>query len=139
MKNFSISVLLLFLLQLLFFSLLLDSFRLILLSPEKTADIVYARTMIFAALGVDSLFYVWLCWSLRRFICKVNFFSNNWLVWAVLGGFILQLSAIYLLPLQTIFRTIPLGISDRIIILISGVIEILVIEATKAMFIGKRR
>ncbi|MBI2626244.1 MAG: HAD-IC family P-type ATPase, partial [Candidatus Nealsonbacteria bacterium] len=102
-------------------------------------DIQYARTIIFAALGIDSLFYVFSCKSLRRNIWRINIFSNKYLVVAVLFGFIMLFTAIYLPAFQALLKTVPLGIKEWLVILGLGAINILLIELVKYIAIIKRK
>lgn len=98
----------------------------------------YVRTIIFACLSINSLFYVFSCKSLRRNLWRINPFSNKFLVGAVGIGLAMLLLAIYLPGLQTLLKTVPLAARDWLIILALGIIEIILIEATKWYFISKR-
>jgi len=106
---------------------------------SRGADIAYARTIIFAALGIDSLFYAFSCRSLRHTIFTRNPFSNKWLVLAVLGGLGFQLIALYVPFFQRIFQLHTLGWKEWAVVLAIGIIEILVIEITKMAYILIRR
>jgi len=101
--------------------------------------LAHIRTMVFACLTIDSLFYVFSCKSLRQNLWHVNPFSNKFLVisWAV--GAIMLLSALYLPMFQTLLKTVPLGFSDWLILLGLGMIEIVLIETTKWHFITKHQ
>ncbi len=106
---------------------------------KSTGNIVYARTMIFAALGVDSLFYVFSCKSLRRSIWHINPFSNLYLVTAVGFGFLMIISALYIPVLQKVLRTVPLGYKDWLILISLGIIELIAIEIGKWHFLVKQK
>ncbi len=108
-------------------------------SLNATGDIDMARTMTFAAVGVNSLLYVFSCRSTRKFIWQRKMFNNPYLVIAVMLGFLLQISAIYLPFFQSIFHTVNLGINDWLIVLSVGIIDILAIELTKWFFIHRQR
>lgn len=97
-------------------------------------QIEYVRTMIFAALGLDSLFYVFSIRSLRQSIFKINPLRNRFLVLAVLIGVFLQAAAIYWGPLQRVLKTVPLNLSDWGIVILIGVIKIFAIEIAKTVF-----
>ncbi|MBU1165022.1 HAD-IC family P-type ATPase [Patescibacteria group bacterium] len=101
-------------------------------------DISYVRTIIFAALGIDSLLYVFSVRSLRHSIFTKNPFSNKYLIWAVAAGFILQLLAIYEPHLQNIFQTQNLTWEWYLIGLLA-VIKIIAIELTKQFFIINKK
>ncbi len=101
-------------------------------------EIPHIRTIIFAALAVDSLLYVFSCKSLRRNLWHINPFSNKFLLYACGFGLIALLLAIYLSPFQTLLKTVPLGLIDWAIILALSIIELILIEATKWLFITKK-
>ncbi len=105
---------------------------------KQNHDFSYVRTMIFACLTIDSLFYVFSCKSLRRNLWHINPFSNKFLVAAVLIGILMLVFAIYLPGLQALLKTVPLGFNDWLIILALGTIELIFIEATKWIFISKK-
>ncbi|MFC1633186.1 cation-translocating P-type ATPase, partial [Patescibacteria group bacterium] len=98
---------------------------------RTSGDLAYARTMAFTLLGIDSLFYIFSIRSLRHSIFREHFFSNKWLLGAVVLGFILQISAIYVPFLQKIFETVSIGLVDWLLILGSVAVTILIIELAK--------
>jgi Ca2+-transporting ATPase len=67
-----------------------------------------ARTMAFTTLVFSQLFHVFDCRSEERSIFEVGLFSNPYLVGAVMVSTVMQLSVIYLPPLQAIFKTAAL-------------------------------
>lgn len=102
---------------------------------KENYDMSYIRTMIFAALGINSLFYVFSCKSLRRNIWHINIFSNKFLVASVLFGFLMLASGVHLPVFQTLLKTIPLGFQDWLIVLGLGLLNMVLIEAAKYYFI----
>jgi len=100
-------------------------------------EIAHIRSIIFAALTIDSLFYVFSCKSLRRNIWQINPFSNRLLIGAWLFGIIMLWAAIYLEPLQNLLKTVPLNMFDWGLILGLGVLNIFLIEMTKYYFIAR--
>lgn len=100
----------------------------------KLTDLNHIRTIIFTALGIDSLIYVFSCRSLRHTIFTKNPFSNRYLLWAVAAGFVLQLLAIYEPHLQKIFQTQALT-WEWLIIGALALVKITGIEITKYFFI----
>ncbi|MCP6718736.1 MAG: cation transporting ATPase C-terminal domain-containing protein, partial [Patescibacteria group bacterium] len=105
---------------------------------NKNFDIAYIRTMIFAALSIDSLFYVFSCKSLRRNLWHINPFSNKFLIGALMVGVVMLVSAIYLPLFQTLLKTVSLNFQDWLIIIGVGLINMILIEATKWYFIVKK-
>ncbi|MDQ7094781.1 calcium-transporting P-type ATPase, PMR1-type [Desulfosporosinus sp. PR] len=76
-----------------------------------------ARTMAFSTLVFSQLFHVFDCRSEERGIFEVGLFTNPYLVGAVLISTIMQLSVVYLPPLQAIFKTAALHSWQWILIL----------------------
>ena len=105
----------------------------------KNHDIIYVRTMIFACLTIDSLFYVFSCKSLRRNLWHINPFSNKLLVLAWAFGVIMLIAALYLPPMQTLLKTVPLGFFDWLIVMSLGLIKLILIEVTKYYFIVRHQ
>jgi Ca2+-transporting ATPase len=86
-----------------------------------------ARTMAFCTLVFSQLFHVFDCKSETRGIFEVGIFSNPFLVAAVATSTIMQLSVIYLPPLQAIFKTTALvGWQWGLILLVAGGPSILI-------------
>jgi len=102
-------------------------------------DIAYIRTMIFACLTIDSIFYVFSCKSLRKNLWHINPFSNKLLLVAAILGVIMLIAAVYLPLLQILLKTVPLSVYDWLIILSFGMIELIAIEAAKHHFIVRHQ
>jgi len=100
-------------------------------------EVVHIRTIIFAGLAIDSLFYIFSCKSLRRNIWHINLFSNKLLSFAWASGVIMLLFAIYFPPLQILLKSYPLNIFDWGLLVGLGLINVILIEATKWHFINK--
>jgi len=97
--------------------------------------ISHIRSVIFAGLTIDSLFYVFSCKSLKRNLWHINLFSNKFLIAAWLFGLLMLVAALYLAPLQNLLKTVPLTLFDWQLILALGLINIALIEITKWWFI----
>ena len=93
----------------------------------------------FVALGIDSLFVIFACRSLRRPIFTFNPFGNKILTLSVAVGLALILGAVYLAPLQKLLETQPLGIREWILLISLGIFNILAIEVTKGIFIAFKK
>ncbi|MCK4781370.1 HAD-IC family P-type ATPase [Candidatus Parcubacteria bacterium] len=100
-------------------------------------EISHIRSVIFAGLTIDSIFYVFSCKSLRRNLWHINPLSNKFLIGAWLFGIIMLLTALYLPPLQTLLKTVPLNLLDWTLLLGLGILNIILIEAVKWRFITK--
>jgi len=106
---------------------------------QKNHDISYVRTMVFAALAINSLFYVFSCKSLRKNLWHINPFSNKFLVGAVAIGFLMLIIAIYLALFQNLLKTVSLGFNDWLILVGLGLANIISIEIAKWFFITKKK
>jgi len=104
---------------------------------RQGAGLNYVRTMIFAALTIDSLFYVFSCKNLHKNIWQINIFSNKFLIFAWAAGFLMLIFALYLPPLQLLLKTVPLHLSDWFLILGLGILNLILIEGVKWIFIKK--
>jgi Ca2+-transporting ATPase len=96
------------------------------------------RTIIFAALGMDSLLYVFSCKTLRKNLWNENIFSNPYLNVSVLIGFGLLFLGIYLPFANKILKTVPLGPMPWLLIVGKGMTNIIGIETVKWLFLRKK-
>ncbi len=96
-------------------------------SPER------AQTMLFVAMVVTQLIHAFSFRSESRTIFSAYSFKNKWLNIAFLGSFSLQLLVIYAPPLQKVFSTQALSLSDW------GAVSIAVLVPTVLIDIVKRR
>jgi Ca2+-transporting ATPase len=102
------------------------------LSLIGDGDVVYARTMVFVALGITSLFYVYSLRSLHQPIWRSNPFANRWLNGAIAVGMLMYGAAVYLPPLQRLLGTAALLPGDW------GLLVAIAL-ATVALFEGGKR
>ncbi|KIY21628.1 calcium-translocating P-type ATPase, SERCA-type [Mesobacillus subterraneus] len=82
-------------------------------NPE---DLMYAQTIAFATLVVAQLIHVFDCRSEKSIFAR-NPFGNKYLVWAVLSSLMMVLVVIYSPALQPIFHTVPILLTDWLLIL----------------------
>lgn len=101
------------------------------------ANIEHARSLVFVALGLNSLLYIFSIKSLRHSIFKTNLLNNKHLVVSVLFGFLMLLIALYLPFFQNLLQVVPLSIQEWYIVFALGAFEILAIELAKYIFIHK--
>jgi Ca2+-transporting ATPase len=94
---------------------------------------IHNQTVIFTALALDSLLYVFSIRTLRSTIFHSNPLKNKYMIPACLLGFAIQLAVIYVPFLQNLFGTVALGYKDWIFILPLAFIKIIFIEITKAI------
>lgn len=74
-----------------------------------TGDIVYARSVAFAAFGVNSLVYVFSIRILREPFWNEKLFANKPLILAVFGGAFLQVVPYIFEPTRRFFNIVPIG------------------------------
>lgn len=94
-------------------------------------DINYVRTIIFAALAINSLFYVFALRSLRRSIFNIDFFSNKPLLGSVGIGLIMLVFPLYVPFFQNVLKVKPLGIGEWGIIFGIGIFSLFFVEIIK--------
>ena len=107
------------------------------LLASKTFDLVHVRTIMFTAIAIDSLFYVFSVRTMHQPLWRSNPFKNKWLLGAVAIGFSLQLSVVYVPLLQSLFSTVSLGFFEWRIIFCLSLVKLTAIEITKDIFIRK--
>ena len=102
-------------------------------------EIEYIRTIMFAALGLDSLLYVFSCKSLHHSVLKAKILENKYLLVAVGFGLILQMTAIYVPFFKELFNFRILGIVEWTLIVVLSVLKLFLIELTKYFFSKKEK
>lgn len=104
-----------------------------------TENLEITRSVMFAALGLDSLLYIYSVRSWPRRIWQTNPFNNHYLTGAVLLGCGLLIAGVYVPGLQTLLHTVSLGLKEWGIVVGFGVVNILVIEIVKGVFLFRRK
>ncbi len=95
------------------------------------------RTMIFTTLTLAQLGNALVVRSERESIFRIGFTSNPILLASVILTFILQMMVIYIPPLQSIFRTVPLGWRDLLASLALASLLFWTVELAK--FVERRK
>lgn len=91
---------------------------------ESPDDLVKAQTVAFATLVFCQLIYVFDCRSTGTIFQRTPL-DNIPLVLAVISSAFLLLVVIYYAPLQPIFHTVPLGLREWILILVTSTLPVL--------------
>lgn len=102
------------------------------LSGLNTSDLSipsHARTLVFTQIVVFELFLAFVCTEEKLSIKRI--FNNKKLIGAVIISFILQLLTIYLPPMQTVFKTVPLSLKEMLVVILFGMAAFLVPTITK--------
>ena len=102
-------------------------------------SIAHLRTIIFACIVFNSLFYLFSCKNLSKNIWKINLFDNPYLIITWLIGAIGVIIAIYWPGLQFLLKTVSLNSFDWIIILIYSLFSLGLFELIKWINIQKEK
>lgn len=103
-----------------------------------TGNLDLARTLTFFTIGIDSLFIMFSIRSLRRMIYYNNIMSNPWLLGAFAFGIIFMLLPVYIPQFQYYLHTHSLGWFEISIALIISLLQVVVIEVVKYIFLRRR-
>jgi len=104
---------------------------------QQAGDLDMARTAAMTQMVVFQFFHVLNCRSLDRSIFSINFFSNKFLFISLTAALFAHLAVLHVGFLQTVFRTMPLGSDQWIVIVGIGTLVILGGEIDK--FINRWR
>ncbi|RJR29454.1 HAD family hydrolase [Candidatus Microgenomates bacterium] len=99
-----------------------------------TGNIVLARSVAFATLGINSLAYVFSIRALKKPIWAVSPFNNRWLIAGVVGGLVLQILPFVTYPTQQFFGVESIPLHYWILIAAVTAIMVILIEISKALF-----
>ncbi|PIS16949.1 MAG: hypothetical protein COT61_01240 [Candidatus Portnoybacteria bacterium CG09_land_8_20_14_0_10_44_13] len=89
------------------------------------------RTIIFAGLAIDSLFLIFACRNLKKNIWQFNPFSNMYVNFSVLLGFLMLAAAIYFPFLRELLKTVALGWREWTLVFGIGAVNLLLVEFAK--------
>jgi Ca2+-transporting ATPase len=103
---------------------------------RQTGSIEYARTMVFAGLGITSLVYVFSVRSLSSPVWRTNPFANRFLNISVIIGLLLYILAIYVEPVSNVLGAVPLDTRDWTIIAGLALLNVAVFEVGKKLFLN---
>lgn len=106
----------------------------------NNTDLAFTRTVVFAAVGISSLVYLFSFKNLKKSIFEIeNFFSNIPLVLAVIYGLILILAAIYLPILNKLLGTKPIYFKEWLIVSGISLLSLTIVETIKYINIAFRK
>ena len=80
------------------------------------ASLPYARTITLITMAMFQWFNVWNCRSEGKSLFSIGLFSNKWLIAATCFVLLLQFTVCYVPFMQYIFKTVPLSLSDWVVI-----------------------
>ncbi len=90
-----------------------------------------AQTMLFTAMVLAQLLHAFSFRSETRTIFSAYSFKNKWLNYSLLGSMSLQMLVIYLPPLQAVFKTQPLSITDWGAVVAAALVPTILIDIFK--------
>jgi Ca2+-transporting ATPase len=102
-------------------------------------DIHLARTIMFASLGLSTMFYIYAVRSLKKSFFKSKPFSNKFLVYATFLGAALIVVSVYTPILNRLLSTVPLSIFDWIPVVAYGCLSIMIFEIGKILIKGSTK
>ncbi|MFH1946730.1 MAG: HAD-IC family P-type ATPase [Candidatus Magasanikbacteria bacterium] len=114
-------------------------FGLFLYYMKTTGDIALVRTLMFVGIGIGALFYIFSIRSMRKMVWQISLVSNHYLVYALIVSWALLIGSIYLKPLQILLRTVPLSLHYWIVMILFGLLNLVLIEIIKGIFLIKNR
>ncbi len=106
---------------------------------KQNYTLEYIRTIVFACLAIDSIFYVFSCKSLRKNIWHINLFNNKLLIGAWFFSVVGLMIALYLPVFNKVLGTVALPFSAWYIIMGVAIVNIILIEAAKYYFIARHK
>ncbi len=98
---------------------------------RNNETIALARTMMFAGLGIGSLFYLYSIRAQHEPVWSVSLWNNWYVTAAVLFGAAMMLIGIYVPPVQYVLQTVPLDIIDWIVVIGFSFLNLVLIEIVK--------
>ena len=107
---------------------------LFLFSQHFETDIAKAWTISLTVLAVFQWFNAWNCRSENKSIFSMDWFSNKYLVGATLIVIALQMTAIYTPVMQKLLRTVPLELSEWLLIIPIAASIVVVEELRKLIY-----
>jgi Ca2+-transporting ATPase len=98
---------------------------------QSSGDITKARTIIFVALGMSTLFNIYNVRTLGESVFRANPFKNKFVLIATVVGFLLFLLAVYSKYMNNVLQITPLGLFDWFVIFLYAFASLLVFEIGK--------
>ncbi len=102
-------------------------------------SLIHIQSIIFAALAIDSRFFIYSCKSLRKNIWHINLLSNKLLLLSSVISAVLLIIVFYHPTLQIIFKTFPLTLQDWTLLIGVGLANIILIEVGKWVYIKRKQ
>ena len=101
---------------------------------KTTDNLILARSIAFATLGVNSLIYVFSIRTLTKPFWVENPLKNKWLNISVIAGVILQVLPFLTDGMRRFFSVTKLSVTNWLVVFSLSFIMFIIIEVTKAIF-----
>ncbi|HBG28937.1 MAG: hypothetical protein A2Y10_02340 [Planctomycetes bacterium GWF2_41_51] len=92
-----------------------------------------ARSAAFIVLACSQLFHSFNCRNQKKSLFKIGLLTNKNLIFAVTASFLLQMMVIYTPFFQRVFKTVPLGLFDWVMVIIISSFPLWAMEAVKRL------
>jgi Ca2+-transporting ATPase len=96
-----------------------------------------ARSAAFIVLACSQLFHSFNCRNMKVSLFKIGIFTNKSLIGATLLSFALQMMVIYTPFFQKVFKTVPLGLFDWVLVVVISSFPLWAMEIVKLLRKGK--
>ncbi|MBU1179173.1 HAD-IC family P-type ATPase [Patescibacteria group bacterium] len=97
----------------------------------------YTRTIVFAVLSADSIFFAFSLKNFKKPLWQINIFSNRYLIVALFVSMLFLAAALFLPPIRALLSLEKLGIFDIFIVLSLGVLNLFIIEVAKHFLVNR--
>jgi Ca2+-transporting ATPase len=104
---------------------------------KTTGELLVARSIAFATLGVNSLVYVFSIRTLTVPFWEGTIFANRWLNIAVLAGLVLQVTPFLFELSRNFLGIVPLTVLQWVVVFSASMLMFIIIETAKVLFRGK--
>lgn len=104
---------------------------------STSGNAAYAQTIAFVGLGIASRFYIFSVRGLTQSIVNYNPFQNQLVNWSTVFGFLMIIAAVYVPFLNNILHTVPLGITEWLVLIAFALVSVTVYEIGKKLFIAR--
>lgn len=115
---------------------LLTAIYFVLLKTNTTIEEI--RTIMFALLSVDSIFFSFSLKNLHKPLWHINIFSNKYLLFALSISMVVLFLALFTPVLRTLLSLSEISMKVLILILATGILNIVIIEIVKYIYFEKR-
>jgi Ca2+-transporting ATPase len=100
-------------------------------------QIEHTRSIVFAALSLDSIFFAFSLKNFRKPIWKINIFSNPYLISAMLISLTFLSAALFIPAARTLLSLEPLSGSEIFLVFVIGLFNLIAVELIKYFLIQK--